>query len=118
MIIEGQALMTCSPNDLATLMKWPVKECLLEGMRMEESAELSKAAHSKSCELQPTRTVQHLGIGAAQLISSMELHESIAADLLWESYPGDYQGFVSAIYELETKGCIARNATGALVRIR
>ncbi|MFM8787274.1 MAG: hypothetical protein ACKOFE_06470, partial [Bacteroidota bacterium] len=63
-------------------------------------------------------TIQHLGIGAAQLISSMELHESLASELLWESYPGDYSGFVCAIFELETKGWITRNSTGALVRIR
>ena len=118
MIMEGQALMTCSPYDLATLMNWPVREPGLEDIRKQGSTQTAQDIPLTPGDLESNITIQHLGIGAAQLISSMELHESLAADLLWELYPGDYPGFVCAIFELETKGWITRNSTGALVRIR
>ncbi|MBU6193211.1 MAG: DNA-processing protein DprA [Bacteroidetes bacterium] len=119
MIMDGQALMTCSPFDLATLMKWPVRECSLEGNAVLNGAtEMPQAVKSCPGVLKPIKPIQNLGMGASHIISSMELHESVAADLLWDSFPGDYSGFVCAVFELETKGWIARNATGALVRLR
>jgi len=118
MIMEGQALMTCSPHDLATLMNWPIRESGLEGTCVEGSTQTAQGTPITPGDHEFNITIQHLGIGAAQLISSMELHESLAAELLWELYPGDYPGFVCAIFELETKGWITRNSTGALVRIR
>ena len=118
MIMEGQALMTCSPYDLATLMKWPVREAGLDDIRMRGSTQTAQGTPLTPEDLESNTPFPTLGMGAAQVISLMELHEPFAAELLWELYPGDYPGFVCAVFELETKGWITRNSTGALVRIR
>ncbi|NBV05215.1 MAG: hypothetical protein EBS08_06095, partial [Cytophagia bacterium] len=118
MIMEGQALMTCSPYDLATLMKWPFREAGLDDIRKQGSTQTAQGTPLTPEDLESNTPFPTLGMGAAQLISLMELHEPFAAELLWELYPGDYPGFVCAVFELETKGWITRNSTGALVRIR
>ncbi len=118
MIMEGQALMTCSPYDLATLMKWPIRECRLEGIRFEGRTAMHQRSPFYPGDLNSSKLSQNLGLGAAQVFSSMELHEPVSADLLWEAFPGDYPGFVCALFELETKGWITRNVSGALVRLR
>jgi DNA processing protein len=102
MIMQGQALMTCSPYDLGTLMQWPVGERLIDGER--------------SHDLMPTTCT--LGLGATKIRSVMDLHEPIGAEQLWENFSGDYSGFVCALFELESKGWITRTSAGALVRLR
>jgi len=131
MIMEGQALMTCSPHDLATLMQWPVAEWRLEGIRSDDGLPKryadkpivgqSKGAIGVKSSMAATESstmTDNLGVGAAKIWSSMELHEPMVADQLWEHFPGDYPGFVCALFELESKGWVTRTPSGALVRLQ
>jgi DNA protecting protein DprA len=130
LIMEGQALMTCSPYDLATLMQWPVGEwqpdrthpvqgsVLFNAGKVE--VDLSKRVWSERAEgavMNSPAKSENLGLGASRVWSCMELHEPVGADQLWETFTGDYPAFVCALFELERKGLIARTATGTLIRL-